>query len=130
MANVRTEQVDFLIVDDDQRICDMLTGYFQARGHTAVSLREPAKLLPWLALNSCSALTLDIDMPGVDGLTLLRQVREAHPALPVVMFTGAGYDKTKMETAIASGAKGYVSKGLPASEIHAAVLRALGQSAN
>ena len=130
MANDEPNRVDFVIVDDDQRVGDMLTRYLQTQGRTASSLSDASKLLPWLELYRCSAVILDIDMPGIDGLSLLRQVRQRHPELPVIMFTGAGYDEQKLQTALRAGANGYVSKGLSASETYAAISRAIGQSGN
>lgn len=126
MATVHSEQVDFMVVDDDPRMCRMLTSYFEAHGHSARSLEDGTKLLPWLALNSCSAVVLDLDMPAIDGLTVLTSIRDAHPTLPVVIFTGAGYNEDKLQRALSAGANGYVSKGLKVGEIYAAVLRAIG----
>lgn len=126
MANVQSQKVDFIVVDDDPDICSVLTSYFEARGHTALSLQDTSKLLPWLELNECSAIVLDIYMPGINGLNLLEQVRAAFPRLPVVIFTGAGYDEETLQTALRLGANGYVSKGLKVNEIYSALLRAIG----
>ena len=117
-----------MVVDDDRRICEMLTTYFESQGRSAIWLQDPTKLMPWLQLNHCSAIILDIDMPGIDGLSLLTQIRRQHPDVPVIMFTGAGYNEAKLQTALHAGANGYVSKGLPASETYAAVMRAIGQA--
>ena len=125
MANVQSEKVDFMVVDDDLTMCTMLTRYFKRRGKRARSLQDGNKLLPWLALNSCSAVILDLEMPAIDGLTLLAKLRAGHPGLPVVIFTGAGYDEKKLHAALKAGANGYVSKGSELSEIYAAVLRAV-----
>jgi PAS domain S-box-containing protein len=56
----------------------------------------------------------DYDMPGVDGLTLLRRAREAAGRLPVVMLTGRGSETVASE-ATAAGVDGYVRKGSAAS---------------
>ena len=117
-----------MVVDDDRRICEMLTAYFESEGRSAISLQNPTKLLPWLELNECSAIILDIEMPGIDGLSLLREIRRRNPDVPVIMYTGSGYNETKLQTALRAGANGYVSKGLPPSETYAAVMRALSQA--
>jgi len=126
MANVQSQKVDFMVVDDDPEICSVLTSYFESRGHTALSLQDASKLLPWLELNVCSAVVLDIYMPGIDGLTLLGLLRTSHPRLPVVIFTGAGYDEETLQKALSLGANGYVSKGLKVNEIYSALIRAVG----
>jgi DNA-binding response OmpR family regulator len=66
-------------------------------------------------------------MPKIDGLTLISKVREKHANLPIVMFTGLGYDEDAMQAARKAGANGYVSKGLGPSEIYSALMRVLQQ---
>ena len=78
-------------------------------------------------MNPCDAIILDIGMPKVDGLTLVSQVRAKYADLPIVMFTGLGYDEEAMQKARKAGANGYVSKGLGPSEIYSAVMRVLQQ---
>ena len=48
-----------------------------------------------------------------------------HAELPIVMFTGLGYDEDAMQAARKAGANGYVSKGLGPSEIYSALMRVL-----
>jgi DNA-binding NarL/FixJ family response regulator len=81
----------------------------------------------WLELNTCDGIILDIGMPKVDGLTLITVIRAKYPDLPIVMFTGLGYDEEAMQTARKAGANGYVSKGLGPSEIYSAVMRVVQQ---
>ena len=47
----------------------------------------------------CDAIILDINMPKIDGLSLISQIREKYPDLPIVMFTGLGYDEEAMQIA-------------------------------
>ena len=69
------------------------------------------------------SVILDIGMPKIDGLSLISMIREKHADLPIVMFTGLGYDEEAMQTARKAGANGYVSKGLGPSEIYSALMR-------
>ena len=75
--------------------------------------------MAWLESNPCDAVILDIGMPKIDGLSLISMIREKHAVLPIVMFTGLGYDEEAMQTARKAGANGYVSKGLGPSKIRA-----------
>lgn len=118
----------FLVVDDNRLLNRFLTTYLRGKGHSATSLNDSTKVESWLDLNPCDGLILDIGMPKIDGLTLISQVRENHPTLPIVMFTGLGYDEEAMKAARKAGANGYVSKGLGPSEIYSALLRVLGQT--
>ena len=88
-------------------------------------MTESSKVISWLDLNECDAIVLDIGMPKIDGLSLISIVRQKHPNLPIVMFTGLGYDEEMMQAARFAGANGYVSKGLGPGEIYSALMRVL-----
>ncbi len=119
--------MNFLVVDDNRLLNRFLTTYLRGKGHAAASLTDSSKVESWLELNTCDAIILDIGMPKVDGLTLITMIRAKYPDLPIVMFTGLGYDEEAMQTARKAGANGYVSKGLGPSEIYSAVMRVVQQ---
>jgi two-component system OmpR family response regulator len=119
--------MNFLVVDDNRLLNRFLTTYLRGKGHAAASLTDSSKVEAWLELNPCDAIILDIGMPKVDGLTLISMIRANYPDLPIVMFTGLGYDEEAMQTARKAGANGYVSKGLGPSEIYSAVMRVVQQ---
>lgn len=54
-------------------------------------------------------LVVDLCMPGIDGITLIREVRAAHPELKVVVFTGSS-DPDEVADALHSGADGFAAK--------------------
>lgn len=115
--------MNFLVVDDNRLLNRFLTTYLRSKGHTASALTDSQKVEAWLDANQCDAVILDIGMPKIDGLTLISHIRAKHPDLPIVMFTGLGYDEGAMQIARKAGANGYVSKGLGPSEIYSAVMR-------
>ncbi len=73
---------------------------------TATSVDGALELLP----GEFDCVVSDYDMPGRDGLELLREVREAHPALPFILFTGKGSEQVASE-AISAGVSDYLQKG-------------------
>lgn len=117
--------MNFLVVDDNRLLNRFLTTYLRGKGHTAASLTDSTKVTAWLELNPCDGLILDIGMPKIDGISLIAVVREKHPEMPIVMFTGLGYDEDAMQAARKAGANGYVSKGLGPSEIYSALMRVI-----
>jgi len=121
--------MNFLVVDDNRLLNRFLTTYLRSKGHTASSLTDGSKVEAWLELNPCDAIILDIGMPKIDGLTLISMIRVKYADLPIVMFTGLGYDEEAMQVARKAGANGYVSKGLGPSEIYSALMRVLSQHA-
>jgi two-component system OmpR family response regulator len=119
----------FLVVDDNRLLNRFLVTYLRGKGHTASSLTDASKVEAWLETNPCDAAVLDIGMPKIDGLSLISIVRQTHPDLPIIIFTGLGYDEEMMQAARYAGANGYVSKGLGPSEIYSALMRVLHQPA-
>ncbi len=120
--------MNFLVVDDNRLLNRFLTTYLRSKGHGCSSLTDSSKVLSWLDLNPCDSIILDIGMPKIDGLTLITMIRDKYPAVPIVMFTGLGYDEEAMQAARKAGANGYVSKGLGPSEIYSALMRVLSQT--
>ena len=121
--------MNFLVVDDNRLLNRFLTTYFQSKKHNCSALSDATKVLSWLDLNPCDAVILDVGMPKIDGLSLISMVRAQHPNLPIIMFTGLGYDEETMQAARIAGANGYVSKGLGPMEIYSAVMRVMHQVA-
>ncbi len=119
--------MNFLVVDDNRLLNRFLTTYLRGKGHVASSLTDSSKVESWLELNQCDAVILDINMPKIDGLSLISKIRCKFAELPIVMFTGLGYDEEAMQTARKAGANGYVSKGLGPSEVYSALMRVLSQ---
>src|SRR5204863_6422 len=84
----------------------------------------PSRALARIEAEPLDLAILDIRMPKVDGLELLRCLRERLPTLPVVIMTAFGSIDTAVQ-AIAAGAVDYVSKPMNLEEIRATVLRVL-----
>ena len=121
--------MNFLVVDDNRLLNRFLVSYLRGKGHSASSLTDASKVESWLETNPCDAAVLDIGMPKIDGLSLISIIRQTHPELPIIIFTGLGYDEEMMQAARYAGANGYVSKGLGPGEIYSALMRVMQQPA-
>lgn len=117
--------MNFLIVDDNQLLNRYFVRFMHAKGHACAALDSGLHLEAWLELNPCDGLILDIGLPGIDGISLISLVREKYPKLPIIIFTGMGFDQQLMEAAQSAGANGYVSKGLGPLETYCALMRAI-----
>jgi DNA-binding response OmpR family regulator len=115
----------FLVVDDNRLLNRFLTSYLRGKGHSCAALSDGTKVEGWLAENSCDAVILDLGMPKMDGLSLITVIRERYRELPIIIFTGMGYDEELMQAARFAGANGYVSKGLGPNEVYSALMRVL-----
>jgi DNA-binding response OmpR family regulator len=116
---------EFLIIDDDPAITKFLVTYLQLKGHTCEALTEGFRTAAWLEENSCEVVVVDLNMPKVDGISLISFIREMTNKLPIIVFTGVGYDEERMHAALRAGANGYVSKSLPIEQLYCVLSRVL-----
>jgi putative two-component system response regulator len=101
-----------LVVDDQPEFGRPLTRLLQLAGHDARCVTEGERVMAYVRSTPPDLVLLDVMMPGVDGLELLRQMRDdQHTArLPVVMFTALG-DPVLEQYALKKGANDYLVKG-------------------
>jgi len=125
MSSIPRPYSQFLIIDDDPGIAKFLVAYLRQRGHTCDSLTEGFQTASWLAHNDCDVVIVDLKMPKVDGISLISFIREINPKVPIVVFTGVGYDEEQMHAALRAGANGYVSKNLPIEQLYCVLARVL-----
>lgn len=115
----------FLIIDDDPGVSRFLVTYLRQKGHTCESLNEGFQTATWLAHHDCEVVIVDLKMPKIDGMSLISFIREISPTLPIIVFTGLGYDEEQMHAALRAGANGYVSKNLPIEQLYSVLARVL-----
>jgi DNA-binding response OmpR family regulator len=116
---------EFLIIDDDPAVTKFLGTYLKQKGHRCAALTEGFQTAAWFDLHDCEVVVVDLNMPKVDGISLIAYIREIQPDLPIVVFTGIGYEEEKMHAALRAGANGYVSKSLPIEQLYCVLLRVL-----
>jgi two-component system response regulator AtoC len=79
-----------LLVDDERRLAESLAEYLRAEGIEAIPAFDGMEGRRLLEESPYDALVTDLRMPGLDGLALLRWVREEGPSLPVVVISAHG----------------------------------------
>jgi DNA-binding response OmpR family regulator len=113
-----------LLIDDDARLAELLRAYLEPQGVALVHAGGGQAGLAALAQGGFDAILLDVMMPGMDGLEVLRRLRERH-AVPVIMLTARG-DEADRVVGLELGADDYVGKPFSPRELLArlrAVLR-------
>jgi DNA-binding NtrC family response regulator len=115
-----------LIVDDDRLLCTILSKLVKKEGFEAVVAYEGEQALKMVRLNSPDLLLVDMMLPGIDGMEVMRQVKEIVPELPVVFITGHA-DARGAVNAIKAGAHDYLSKPFDNHEVIRVVRRALAE---
>lgn len=86
-----------LLVDDEEDFIRTLSERLRMRdlaGHTAFS---GSQALEFVEENEPHVMILDLKMPGIDGMEVLRTVRRKHPAMQVIVHTGHGNDLDEVE---------------------------------
>jgi two-component system OmpR family response regulator len=116
-----------LIVDDDDEITHLLGNYLVRYQLQAVTACDGPSMWRQLAQHAVDLVVLDVMLPGADGLTLARQIRERAP-LPIIMLTARG-DMVDRVMGLEIGADDYVTKPFEPRELVAriqSVLRRTG----
>lgn len=100
-----------LVVDDKAEICEFLKAFFEDRGFDVTvgytglqALELVEKVRPFVVL-------MDVQMPGMDGLSALKQIKQKYPDIKVIMVT-AVETREKIEEAMRAGADNYITKPL------------------
>jgi DNA-binding response OmpR family regulator len=119
------QSVEFLMIDDNPEIAEFFSIYLEEKRHTCATINDSGAVADWLGQNRCEVAIVDLNMQPVDGISLITRIRETDANLPIVVFTGFGYDEDKMQAALRAGANGYVSKTLPFEQLYCALARVL-----
>jgi len=77
-----------LIIDDEPEICKMITEFLFDAGYAASFALNGPDGLAMIKKDIPSLVLLDVGMPGMDGIEVMRLIHEQYPALPVVVLTG------------------------------------------
>ena len=87
-----------LHVDDDPYLLRIVGAKLQSRGYDAIALTDPTRTIATLLDTDCRAVILDIDMPGINGLDVLSQIKAYDGGVQVMMLTGLVTTNTVLES--------------------------------
>jgi UDP-3-O-[3-hydroxymyristoyl] N-acetylglucosamine deacetylase len=114
-----------LVVDDEASIRKSLEGVLGDEGYTCALACDGADALEKLRSVRPSLVLLDIWMPGMDGIETLRRIKEAYPAIPVIMISGHATISTAIR-ATKMGAADFIEKPLELDLLLGSIRRVLG----
>jgi len=101
--------INFLVVDDEQDVVDNVSELFTLRNYAVVTATSGKKALELVEKEKPNIIILDIRMPDINGIDVLKEVKKNHPKIRVIMLTGIEDEATK-NMAMALGASGYFTK--------------------
>ncbi len=116
--------LSLLVVDDDRSIRDVLADGLGALGYRVATAENAGKALEALQAGGVRLVLTDIDMPGENGIELLRRIKNQDPDVDVIMVTGV-VDVDTAIGAIRQGASDYVTKPFNLAEVGFVVERTL-----
>jgi len=98
-----------LVIDDEQGIRNLLDTLLRRKGYDVVLADSGRKGLELFRREHPDVVVLDLKMPEMDGLTVLRKIHSIEPGKPVIMLTGAGTGEAEQQVR-ALGVIEYVEK--------------------
>ena len=104
-----------LIVDDEPEICECLKDFFQGKGFSVLMAFSGEAALQQLSQQRVEVILLDVKLPGLHGLEVLKRIKQMIPEAKVVMVSGLTYPELRRR-ARRYGACAYVTKPFDFSE--------------
>ncbi|MBD3640837.1 MAG: response regulator transcription factor [Marinobacter sp.] len=112
-------KASILVVDDDAAIRELLEEHLSRVGYDIRTAEDGDRMRALLNERPADLIVLDVMLPGDDGFTLCRQIRE-HSQVPIIMLT-ASSDETDRVVGLEIGADDYLAKPFSARELQARV---------
>ncbi len=120
----KIQSAKILIVDDDIQMQKLLTRYLSEQGYDAEAVGDGKEMDAWLETQQANLIILDLMLPGEDGLSLARRIRNQR-STPIIMLSARGEEMDKI-IGLEVGADDYLAKPFNPRELLArirAVLR-------
>jgi DNA-binding response OmpR family regulator len=105
------DKLNILLIDDEEAFITTLQERLELRGMTCGVAFDGQAGLDMIAQDPPDVVVLDLRMPGMSGVDVLRRIRKGWPGLPVIMLSGHGSDQD-FETCLGLGASQYFKKPL------------------
>ncbi|MBT8406097.1 MAG: response regulator [Deltaproteobacteria bacterium] len=103
------KNMKLLLVDDEEEFVKALAERLKMRDLRSDTVLDGEEALSFVEDQEPDVMVLDLKMPGIDGMEVLRQVRKAYPKIQVIILTGHGTEKHE-EEAKRLGAFDYLEK--------------------
>ena len=126
-SRTATERPRILVVDDESSIRDLLAKTLSLSEYDVDTAADGRAALERLRLFPYDLLIVDLNMPGIDGLTVIREAKRLKADIPVIVITGFSTESDAIE-ALNLGVTGYLTKPFRIPQVLAAASKAIGES--
>ncbi|CAK0779331.1 Transcriptional regulatory protein FixJ [Azospirillaceae bacterium] len=123
-----TDESVVAIIDDDDALRDALAELLEAVGFQTKGFHSAESFIETLPVWRAGCALVDVRLPGMDGIALLKQIAETAPGFPVIVITGHG-DVPMAVDALKTGAVDFIEKPFDPDRVLDSVKQALGRSA-
>jgi DNA-binding NtrC family response regulator len=110
-----------IIVDDECDICEYTERFLAREGYKVCAMTDPNVVLDQVRALKPSVVLLDVVMPDMDGIELLKKIKKLSPQTSVIMLTGVK-DESVVREAIESGASDYIVKPFSLDQLKVTIL--------
>ena len=124
-----TGRARILVVDDEETVRELLSKTLALAEYEVDVATEGRTAIDRMRIIPYDLLITDLRMPGVDGLTVIREARRLKADIPVIIVTGYSTEASAIE-AINLGVQGYLTKPFRVPRVLAAAAKALGETAS
>ena len=99
-----------MVLDDDATFREMLTDALQYHNYFPLAVATGEEALDQLEQEEVDAVVADIKMPGLDGITLLKKIKDAYPEMPVILITAYWSEADIQDNSVTAAADGFLRK--------------------
>jgi DNA-binding NtrC family response regulator len=103
------EQLKIMLVDDEERFLSTTKKLLLRKGYEVQTAASGSQALERLAVENIHVVILDVKMPGMDGVTTLKEIKKRFPLVEVIMLTGHATVESAVD-GLKSGATDYLMK--------------------
>ena len=110
------KKMKMMLVDDEERFLSTTKKLLEKKGYDVVTATSGAEALEKIRGENIHVVILDVKMPGMDGITTLKEIKRQFPLIEVIMLTGHATIESAVE-GLKSGAIDYLTKPADINEI-------------
>jgi len=118
---------NILVVDDEQDIRDLLSDLLETKGYRIITACDGIDALEKMSTENFDLYIIDMSMPRMDGMTLLKEIKKVQPLAVIIVLTGYSSIEGAVD-AIHTGAYQYLSKPVKSAELFELVEKAIDYS--
>lgn len=119
-----SKQATILVVDDERSVVDLLSEDLAEEGYNCATAPTGEEALKKLSMDNFDAMLLDLKLPGISGMDVLKEAKSVCPETVVIMVTAAGDAQTAVE-AMKIGAADYIIKPFELERVNSSIKEAL-----